>query len=69
MMQKLKIFFNKILSSICILYIIFYNPYMNIIHSVKIDIYERIWTPPVTLENPTEHEGKSIEYTRMKLLE
>jgi hypothetical protein len=42
---------------------------MNIVQSGKIDIHEGLWTPPPTLENPTEHEGKSIKYTRMKLLE
>ena len=42
---------------------------MNIVQNGKNDIHEGLWTPPPTLENPAEHEGKSIKYTRMRLLE
>ena len=42
---------------------------MNIVQSGKNDIHEGLWTTPPTLENPYEHEGKSIKYTRMRLLE
>lgn len=33
------------------------------------DIHKGLWTSLSTLENPSEHEGKSIKYTRIKFLE
>ena len=39
---------------------------MKIVQSGKNDIHEGLWTSPPTLENPYEHEKKSIKYTRMR---